>query len=106
MKIAVMGTGYVGLVSGVCLAAKGHDVTCFDVSPKIVDRINGGCPHIYEKGLEPLLVSVLAEGRFRVALASVEALNGCKIIIIAVGTPSVNGRIDLRQVESACRLIG
>jgi UDPglucose 6-dehydrogenase/GDP-mannose 6-dehydrogenase len=106
MKIAVIGTGYVGLVSGVCLAAKGHDVTCLDVSWDIVDRINLGSTHIYEKGVEALLSTVIAEGRFRAALASVEALNGCRIIMIAVGTPSADGRIDLRQVESASRLAG
>jgi UDPglucose 6-dehydrogenase len=106
MKIAVVGTGYVGLVSGVCLAAKGHEVTCLDVSAEVVNRLNRGSPHIYESGLETLVSTVIAQGRFRAGLASAEALKSCQIVIIAVGTPSTDGRIDLRQVESACRMVG
>lgn len=106
MKIAVIGTGYVGLVSGVCLAARGHEVTCLDLSADVVERINRGEPHIYEKGLEPLLKRVIAEGRFRAAIADASQLKDCRIILLAVGTPSTDGHIDLRQVESACELIG
>ena len=106
MKVAVIGTGYVGLVSGVCLAARGHDVTCLEVSPDVIARVNRGQPHIYEQGLEALLATVLAEGRFRVVLPSAAALEGCRIVVVAVGTPSTHGRIDLRQVETAARLVG
>jgi len=106
MKIAVVGTGYVGLVSGVCLAAKGHDVTCLDLSSSVINRINQGIPHIYEEGLKALLSTAIAEGRFRAKLASVEMLKGCRIVMLAVGTPCTEGRIDLRQVEAASRLTG
>ena len=64
MKLAVVGTGYVGLVSGVCLAAKGHTVLCVDKNPAIVANLNAGKPHIFETGLPELLTSVLASGRF------------------------------------------
>jgi UDPglucose 6-dehydrogenase len=106
VKIGVIGTGYVGLVSGVCLAAKGHQVTCLDVSPQVVEQINRGKPHIYEKDLETLLQKVLESGCFKAAPASVEALSGADIILLAVGTPSTEGRIDLRQIEAASRLAG
>ena len=55
MKIAIVGTGYVGLVSGVCLAARGHDVACVDIRAEIVTQLNHGKPHIYEAGLPELL---------------------------------------------------
>jgi UDPglucose 6-dehydrogenase/GDP-mannose 6-dehydrogenase len=106
MKIAVIGTGYVGLVSGVCLAARGHDVTCLDLSRDVVRRINQGEPHIYERGLEALLQNVIAEKRFRAALVDPARLQDCRIIMLAVGTPSTEGRIDLSQVAAACQIIG
>jgi UDPglucose 6-dehydrogenase len=55
MKVSVAGTGYVGLVSGVCLAEKGHQVICIDIDEQKVDKINNGLPPIYEEGLEELL---------------------------------------------------
>jgi UDPglucose 6-dehydrogenase/GDP-mannose 6-dehydrogenase len=106
MKIAVIGTGYVGLVSGVCLAARGHDVTCLDLSQDVVGRINKGEPHIYERGLEALLKEVIAANRFRAALVDPARLRDCRIVLLAVGTPSSEGRIDLSQIESACKIIG
>lgn len=106
MKIAVLGTGYVGLVSGVCLAAKGHGVACLDQSKNVVDLINGGEAHIHEKGLTGLMREMLAAGRFRAAPVSTDALAGHRVIVIAVGTPSVRGRIDLAQIEAASRMVG
>ena len=55
MKITIIGTGYVGLVSGVCLASKGHDVTCVDIREEVVKNLNNGIPHIHENNLEELL---------------------------------------------------
>lgn len=106
MKVAVLGTGYVGLVSGVCLAARGHDVTCLDIDERVVERLNRGEPHIHERGLPELLAQVVRDGLFRARVASVEALQGHPIVLIAVGTPSSEGRIDLAQVRSAARLVG
>ena len=56
MRLAIIGTGYVGLVSGVCLASKGHLVTCFDINERTVNQLNKGICHIYENSLEKLLI--------------------------------------------------
>lgn len=106
MKLAVVGTGYVGLVSGVCLAAKGHDVVCVDINPSIVERLNAGEPTIYERGLPELLQEVRDAGRFSATTRLVEALDGADLVLIAVGTPSENGVIDLKYVRGVSREIG
>jgi UDPglucose 6-dehydrogenase len=106
MNVAILGTGYVGLVSGVCLAARGHHVTCLDIDAKIVERLNRGDPHIYERGLADLLALVIREGRFKARLANAEALAGHPIVLVAVGTPSVDGRIDLTHVGAAAATVG
>lgn len=106
MKVSIIGTGYVGLVSGVCLASKGHDVVCVDINPAIVDRLNAGAPTIHEKGLPDLLTQVLASGRFRATTSLSQALDHCELVIIAVGTPSENGAIDLQYVRTVAREIG
>lgn len=106
MNLAIIGTGYVGLVSGVCLASKGHRVTCVDTNPEIVDQLNFGHPHIYEKGLEELLNKVINENTFRATTDMDEALSGVELVMIAVGTPSENGVIDLRFVKKVAESIG
>jgi len=106
MKLAIVGTGYVGLVSGVCLAAKGHRVTCVDIDPAIVARLEAGEPTIHERGLPDLLATVRSCGRFRATTSLAEALTDAEIVILAVGTPSVDGRIDLTYVREAARQIG
>ncbi len=106
MNLSIIGTGYVGLVSGVGLASKGHEVTCLDLRQEIVDGLNRGEPHIHEEGLAKLLRAAIAAGRFRARLAEATAFGDSELIIIAVGTPSQNGRINLAQVESAARLAG
>jgi UDPglucose 6-dehydrogenase/GDP-mannose 6-dehydrogenase len=106
MKITVLGTGYVGLVSGVCLASKGHDVTCLDLRSEIVEQLNRGEPHIHEAGLPELLRQAIAAGNFRAALPAPEKMAGSEIILVAVGTPTVDGRIDLSHIENAARAIG
>lgn len=106
MKVAVIGTGYVGLVSGVCLAAKGHDVTCVDVNPDIVSRLNAGEPTIYEKGLPELLAEVRKSNLFRATENIRDALAEASLVVVAVGTPSEKGVIDLRFVKSAVAGIG
>jgi UDPglucose 6-dehydrogenase/GDP-mannose 6-dehydrogenase len=106
MRIAVVGAGYVGLVTGVCLAAKAHDVTCVDVNRSIVERLNAGEPTIYERGLPRLLGEVLAAGRFRATHDLRDAVERANMVIIAVGTPSDRGVIDLTHVRAAAREVG
>lgn len=106
MKLTIIGTGYVGLVSGVCLASKGHDVTCLDLRRDVVDRLNRGEPHIHEEGLAPLLRRVLDAGNFRAGTAEIAAFGDSELVMIAVGTPSIRGKINLAHVESAAKLAG
>lgn len=106
MNVTIVGAGCVGLVSGVCLAAKGHDVTCVDINSQLVEQLNGGKPHIYERGLEELLKRVLESGRLVATTNFDAALDRSDIVIIAVGTPSEKGVSDLRFVLEASRSIG
>jgi UDPglucose 6-dehydrogenase/GDP-mannose 6-dehydrogenase len=106
MKIAVFGTGYVGLVSGVCLAARGHEVVCLDLRRDVVAKLNRAQPHIHEPGLPELLRGVIAEERFRATLSRDDALADASLILIAVGTPSAGGKIDLQHIATAARQIG
>src|SRR6185437_922631 len=106
MKIAIIGTGYVGLVSGVCLAAKGHQITCVDLRMQIVEQLNQGKPHIHEAGLESLLEKVIKSNNFKASSDIRRALDQNDVLIIAVGTPSENGEIDLGQIYSVAKTIG
>ncbi|TWB87299.1 UDPglucose 6-dehydrogenase/GDP-mannose 6-dehydrogenase [Bradyrhizobium macuxiense] len=106
MRIAIIGSGYVGLVSGVCFAAKGNDVTCVDLRKDIVAQLNVGVPHIHERGLPELLKSVLASARFRATTDVHSSIETAEIALIAVGTPSENGAIDLNAVRQCARQIG
>ena len=101
MKLTIIGTGYVGLVSGVCLASKGHDVTCLDLRREVVQDLNQGKPHIHEEGLQSLLYSVLDAGNFRAKEATVENFGDAELVVIAVGTPSQNGKINLAHIDCA-----
>lgn len=105
MKVSIVGTGYVGLVSGVCLAEVGHTVVCVDVDQAKVDRINQGIPPIYEAGLEELLKkniqrSLKATTDLRTAVMESE------LSLIAVGTPFDGNEIDLRYIKEVSRQIG
>jgi len=101
MKVVVVGAGYVGLVTGVCLASKGIDVVCVDVDKEKVDLINSGKSPIYEKGLEKLLNSVLNKN-FKATDNLKSALEDAELAMICVGTPSKeDGSIDLKYVEKA-----
>lgn len=106
MKVVVLGTGYVGLVSGVCLAAKGHAVTCLDLRKEVVDQLNCRKPHIHEKGLPELLGRVISDGRFRAQLPHPSAFVDSEIILVAVGTPTTDGAIDLGAIQEAAREVG
>ena len=107
MKITVIGSGYVGLVSGACLAELGNDVVCLDVDPhKIALLQQGGVP-IYEPGLEQLIKSNVAAGRLRFTTDVAESVAHGLVQMIAVGTPSgEDGSADLQYVIAAARAIG
>jgi UDPglucose 6-dehydrogenase len=101
MKISVIGTGYVGLVSGVCFAELGHQVVCIDTIKDKVDSINAGVPPIFEEGLEELLRKHLASGTFR-ATNDIDAVLDTDMTFLCVGTPSrEDGSIDLSYVLQA-----
>ncbi|MDC0273018.1 UDP-glucose/GDP-mannose dehydrogenase family protein [bacterium] len=107
MKINVIGTGYVGLVSGVCLAAKGHVVRCFDTNSETIHTLRSGKCHFYEKGLEGLFREHNNNLSFEfLDVSSDLVLSDCEVILIAVGTPTVNEKIDLSQIKTASRNIG
>src|SRR5471032_2116668 len=105
MKIAVVGTGYVGLVTGVVLASLGNDVICVDKDTEKLERISKGQAPIYEPGLEELIQRTLADGLLRLSESIVESTRSSDIVFIAVGTPaSADGSPDLtavREVASA-----
>lgn len=105
MKISIIGTGYVGLVTGVCLAAKGHHVICVDIDPAKVEAINAGRAPIHEDGLPELLAKYA--GTTLVATTDlVSAIQGSEITFIATGTPFDGKVIDLRYVKQVAEQIG
>jgi len=105
MKISVMGTGYVGLVSGVCLAAKGHEVICVDIDKEKITNINNAIPPIFEKGLEDLLKKYI--GKTLVATDDLhKAVLDTELSLIAVGTPFDGELIDLSYIKEVSRQIG
>ncbi|MFN8710109.1 MAG: UDP-glucose dehydrogenase family protein [Planctomyces sp.] len=102
MKIAMIGTGYVGLVTGTCFAESGNDVTCLDVDTEKVKLLNSGGIPIYEPGLEELVRRNAASGRLKFSTNYQEAVCGARCIFICVGTPQdESGAADLRYVRSA-----
>lgn len=102
MKISIVGTGYVGLVTGAGLADKGNDVICVDIVEEKVDKINRGKPPIYEEGLEGLLKKVVDEGTLKATTDTRQAVLESDITFICVGTPSKeDGSIDTSKVEKA-----
>ena len=107
MKITVVGTGYVGLVSGACLAEVGNDVLCFDVDREKVDFLNKGGIPIHEPDLEAMVHRNCAAGRFRFTADVDEAVAFGLLQFIAVGTPpDEDGSADLQYVLTAARAIG
>jgi UDPglucose 6-dehydrogenase len=107
MQITVVGTGYVGLVVGACLAETGNDVVCADIDATKIARLNAGEIPIYEPGLEPLVERNLAEGRLRFTTEVPHALEDAEIIFIAVGTPpGEDGSADLKHVLAVAETIG
>ena len=105
MRIAVIGTGYVGLVSGVCLAEAGHDVVCVDVDQVKVDKIRSGIAPIHERDLPELLQRHVGGG-LQATTDLAEAVASSDLSMIAVGTPFSDGRIDLSSVRRVAEQIG
>ena len=108
MKIAMIGTGYVGLVSGVCFSDFGHEVICVDKNPEKIERLNAGEVPIYEPGLDALMARNVAAGRLTFSLDLAAAVDGAEAVFIAVGTPSRrgDGHADLSYVFAAAAEIG
>ena len=107
MKVAVVGTGYVGLVLGACLAETGNDVLCADVDAAKIGGLQHGKLPIYEPGLEPLVVHNLREGRLTFTTDVGQAVERSDVVFIAVGTPpDEDGSADLRHVLDVAGTIG
>jgi len=105
MRISVIGTGYVGLVSGVCFAEKGHEVVCVDNNDSIVDKINSSISPIYEKDLVGLLSSNIGK-RLSASSDLFKAVHESDVSILAVGTPYDGDEIDLKYVREVSRQLG
>ncbi len=107
MKIAVVGTGYVGLVTGAGFSDFGHDVACVDIDPKRVATLNSGEVPFYEPGLHDLIKRNAGLGRLRFTTSTADAVAGAELVFIAVGTPSgEDGSADLGHVVAAAKQIG
>ena len=107
MRIAIVGTGYVGLVTGVCFAETGVDVTCVDTNVQKIEGLKKGIMPIYEKGLEEMVLRNMKANRLHFTTSLEECLNDMDIIFTAVGTPpDEDGSADLKYVLDVARTIG
>ncbi|MCB2082498.1 MAG: UDP-glucose/GDP-mannose dehydrogenase family protein [Sphingomonadaceae bacterium] len=108
MKIAMVGSGYVGLVSGACFADFGHDVVCIDKDQSKIDALHAGIMPIYEPGLDALVDSNVKAGRLSFTTDLAEGIKGASAIFIAVGTPSRrgDGHADLSFVHAVAQEVG
>lgn len=107
MKISVIGTGYVGLVTGTCLAESGNDVICMDIDQEKIEKLAAGIIPIHEPGLEELIKRTVAYKRLTFTTDMAQAVKRSNIIFIAVGTPpGENGAADLNYVLKAAEEIG
>src|SRR5215510_10180564 len=100
MRVAMIGTGYVGLVSGACFADFGHEVICIDKDVGKIERLQSGGIPIYEPGLDKLVADNVKAGRLAFTTDAAEAVRGADAVFIAVGTPSRrgDGHADLSYV--------
>ncbi len=107
MKISVVGTGYVGLVTGTCFAETGIDVTCVDIDENKIENLKKGIVPIYEPGLEEILARVTRKGRLSFTTDIAASLKDCEVVFIAVGTPpDEDGSADLKHVLAVASDIG
>jgi UDPglucose 6-dehydrogenase len=107
MKIAIVGTGYVGLVTGTCFAEVGMNVTCIDIDQKKIDNLNIGILPIYEPGLDEMVNRNVEKKRLHFSTNLAEAIQGAEVVFIAVGTPpDEDGSADLKYVLAVASSIG
>lgn len=107
MKIAIVGTGYVGLVSGVCFAEIGTDVTCVDVNKEKIESLKNGVIPIYEPGLEDMVDRNIKAGRLHFTTELKDVINDVEVVFSAVGTPpDEDGSADLRYVLEVAKTVG
>jgi UDPglucose 6-dehydrogenase len=107
MKIAIVGTGYVGLVTGTCFAEVGMNVTCIDIDQKKIDNLHKGILPIYEPGLDEMVNRNVGKKRLHFSINLAEAIQGAEVVFIAVGTPpDEDGSADLKYVLAVASSIG
>lgn len=107
MKIVIVGSGYVGLVTGTCFAEVGVDVVCVDVDKRKIDMLNDGKSPIYEPGLDEMLQRNIAKGSLKFSMKLEDTLEDAEVVFIAVGTPpDEDGSADLKYVLEVSRTIG
>ncbi len=107
MKVSIVGTGYVGLVTGTCFAEVGIDVTCVDIDAKKIENLKNGIIPIWEPGLEPMVKRNVDKGRLKFTTKLSDTLDDCDVIFSAVGTPpDEDGSADLQYVIAVAREVG
>jgi UDPglucose 6-dehydrogenase len=107
MKVAIVGSGYVGLVTGTCFAEVGIEVVCVDIDQKKIENLNNGIIPIYEPGLEEMVHRNMKKDRLKFSTSIAEALENCEVLFSAVGTPpDEDGSADLQYVISVARDCG
>ena len=107
MKIVIVGSGYVGLVTGACFSEVGIEVVCVDIDREKIDNLNKGIIPIYEPGLTDMLTRNMKKGRLSFTTDISNAMKGCEVLFISVGTPpDEDGSADLKYVLSVARDCG
>ena len=107
MKIAIVGTGYVGLVSGTCFAEMGLEVICVDIDQKKIDDLKQGIIPIYEPGLDDMVLRNVKAGRLQFTTSLADILDQVQVVFSAVGTPpDEDGSADLKYVLEVARTVG
>src|ERR1035437_10400121 len=107
MKIAIVGTGYVGLVTGTCFAEVGIDVTCVDIDKQKIENLNNGISPIYEPGLDAIIERNVSKGRLSFTTDLSSCMDDTEVIFSAVGTPpDEDGSADLKYVLDVARTVG